>query len=93
MLTAIVMIDVEPDSVQEVAEQAVALNHVDEVYSVTGDFDLIALVRVAEHEQLAEVITGRLSKIPGIRATQTHLAFRTYSSKDLDAAFSLGLDN
>jgi DNA-binding Lrp family transcriptional regulator len=54
---------------------------------------LIAVVRVREHEQLAEVIPGRLNKIEGIRATETHIAFRTYSQHDLEAAFSLGLDD
>lgn len=92
MLTAIVMIDVEPEVIPEVAEQCVSLEYVSAVYSVTGDFDLIALIRVPEHDLLSEVITGKLSKIPGIRATQTHLAFREYSSRDLEAAFDLGLE-
>ena len=92
MLTAIVMIDVEPDAIPEVAEQCAALEYVSAVYSVTGDFDLIAIIRVPEHGLLAEVITGKLSKLPGIRATQTHLAFREYSSRDLEAAFDIGLE-
>ena len=69
-----------------------ALDGVTEVYSVTGDADLVAMVRVREHEQLADVIADRLSKVQGVAATSTHIAFRTYSKHDLEAAFSLGLD-
>lgn len=62
-----------------------------EVYSVTGDYDLVAIVRVRVHEQLAEVIPGGLHKVPGVTSTQTHIAFRAYSRHDLEAAFSIGL--
>ena len=64
---------------------------VSEVYSITGDHDLVAMVRVHRHEELAEVIPGRLNKIDGVVHTDTHIAFRTYSRHDLDAVFSLGL--
>ena len=64
---------------------------VSEVYSVTGEFDLVAMVRVRAHDELADVIPGRLNKVPGVTHTETHIAFRTYSRHDLDAAFSLGL--
>ena len=63
---------------------------VTEVYSVTGEFDLVALVRVRQHEELAEVIPGGLNKVAGVLTTETHVAFRTYSRHDLEAAFSLG---
>ena len=62
------------------------------MYSVTGDVDLIAMVRVREHEELAEVIADQLNKVEGVRATKTHIAFRAYSRHDLEAAFALGLD-
>ena len=72
--------------------QAIAdLDGVSEVYSVAGDVDLIAIVRVREFDQIAEVIAGRLSKIEGVLHTDTHVAFRAYSRHDLDAAFSIGL--
>ncbi|HEY6739407.1 MAG TPA: Lrp/AsnC ligand binding domain-containing protein [Actinopolymorphaceae bacterium] len=91
MITAIVFIQAEVDSIPEVAEQIAALDSVSEVYSVTGDIDLIAMVRVREHDEIANVIADRLNKVPGVLSTQTHIAFRAYSRHDLDAAFSIGL--
>ena len=76
----------------EVAEAVAALPGVSEVYSVTGALDLVAMVRVADHEQVAEVVADRLNKVPGILRTETHIAFRAYSAHDLEAAFSLGAD-
>jgi len=93
VITAIVLIKADVDRIPEVAEAIAALDGISEVYSVTGEFDLIAMVRVREHDQLADVIPGRLNKTEGIRATETHIAFRTYSQHDLEAAFSLGLDD
>lgn len=93
MITAIVLVHVEADRIPEVAETISALTGVSEVYSVTGDADLIAMVRVREHEALADVIADRISKVAGIRRTETHIAFRTYSKHDLDAAFSLGVED
>lgn len=90
MNTAIVFIRADVARIPEVAEQVAALPGVTEVYSVTGDIDLIAMVRVRSAEDIADVVTGRLNKVPGIVSTQTHIAFRAYSSHDLDAAFSLG---
>lgn len=90
MITAIVLIKAEVDRIPEVAEAVAEVSGVSEVYSVTGEFDLIAMVRVRQHDQLAEVIPGRLNKIEGVLATETHIAFRAYSSHDLEAAFSLG---
>ena len=90
MITAIVLIETHVDQVPEAAAAIAGLTGVSEVYSVTGDVDLVALVRVARHEDLAEVIADRLGKVPGVRATKTYLAFQAYSRHDLDAAFSLG---
>lgn len=90
MNTAIVFIRAEVSRIPEVAEQVAALPGVTEVYSVTGDIDLIAIVRVRTADEIADVVTGHLNKVPGITSTQTHIAFRAYSSHDLDAAFSLG---
>lgn len=92
MFTAIVLIESDPQRIQHVAEEAAAITHVSEVYSVTGEIDLIAIVRVAEHDQLSEVITSKLNRIEGIRSTRTHLAFRTYSREHLEAAFALGIE-
>jgi DNA-binding Lrp family transcriptional regulator len=92
VVTAIVMVSVETDKIPEVAEQLAGLDGVSEVYSVAGDADLVAIVRVREFDQIAEVIAGRLSKVPGVVHTDTHIAFRAYSRHDLDATFSLGLE-
>ena len=92
MITAIVMIDAATDSIAEVAEAVAGLEGVSEVYSVAGDVDLVAVVRVREFEQVAEVIAGRINKVPGVVDTDTHIAFRAYSRHDLEAAFSIGLD-
>ena len=92
MITAIVLIKTSVDRIPEIAEQIASLDNVSEVFSVTGTYDLIAMVRVRQHEDLTEVIPGRISKIPGVQATVTHVAFRTYSQHDLESAFSLGLD-
>jgi DNA-binding Lrp family transcriptional regulator len=92
MITAIVMIATEADQIPEVAAAIADLEGVSEVYSVAGDVDLIAVVRVREFEAIAEVIAGRLSKIPGVLHTDTHIAFRAYSRHDLEATFSLGLE-
>ncbi|MGH3344228.1 MAG: Lrp/AsnC family transcriptional regulator [Carbonactinosporaceae bacterium] len=93
MITAIVLIKASTDAIPEVAEAIAALAGVSEVYSVTGEFDLVAMVRVREHDDLAEVIPGRLNKVPGVQHTETHIAFRTYSQHDLESAFSIGLED
>ena len=93
MISAIVLISAEVDRIPEVAAAIADLTGVSEVYSVTGDVDLIAIVRVRHHEELADVIADQLNKVSGVLSTQTHIAFRTYSKHDLEAAFSLGLDD
>jgi DNA-binding Lrp family transcriptional regulator len=93
VISAIVLIKAEVDRIPEVAGAIAELDNVSEVYSVTGDVDLIAIVRVRHHEELADVIADQLNKVSGILGTQTHIAFRTYSKHDLEAAFSLGLDD
>ena len=92
MITAIVHIDTDPSRIPEIASQIAEIGAVSEVYSVTGDADLIAMVRVHEHEQLADVIADRISKVDGVLRTRTYLAFRAYASEDLDAAFAIGLE-
>ena len=62
------------------------------MYSVTGGIDLIAMVRVRSIDQVSEVVTERLNRVPGVVDTETHIAFRAYSSHDLEAAFSLGAE-
>lgn len=93
MITAIVLIKADVARIPEVAQHAADVPGVMEVYSVTGGVDLIAMVRVTAYEQLAEVISGSINKVDGVLETDTHLAFRTYSQRDLDAGFDLGLDD
>jgi DNA-binding Lrp family transcriptional regulator len=92
MITTIVMVSVESNRIPEVAQEIADLDGVSEVYSVAGDVDLIAIVRVREFDRIAEVIAGRLSKIEGVLHTDTHVAFRAYSRHDLDSAFAIGLE-
>jgi DNA-binding Lrp family transcriptional regulator len=89
--TAIVHIDCATDSIPEVAEALAELPGVSEVYSVAGNVDLIAIVRVARFEEIADVIAGRISKTPGVINTESHIAFRAYSRHDLEDAFAIGL--
>ncbi len=93
MITTIVMIGVESDRIPDVAQQIADIAGVSEVYSVAGDIDLIAIVRVREFDQIADIIAGRISKVPGVIATDTHVAFRAYSRHDLDDAFSIGYED
>ena len=92
MITAIVFVQAYVARIPEVAEQIAALDGVSEVYSVTGEIDLIAMVRVRQHEDVAYVVADRLNKVPGVLRTETHIAFRTFSKHDLEAAFAIGLD-
>src|SRR2546423_9948686 len=90
MVTAIVFIKADVARIPEVAEQVAAIDGVSEVYSVTGGLDLIAPVPVARHDDLATVIPEHGHPGPGVLSTETHIAFRAYSSHDLEAAFTLG---
>lgn len=92
MISAIVLIKAEVARIPEAAEEIAEIDGISEVYSVTGDVDLIAVARVSHHEEFADVIADRLNKVQGVLETSTHIAFRTYSSQDLDAGFDLGLD-
>ena len=93
MITAIVLVTCAVDRIPEVAQAIADLEGVSEVYSVAGDVDLVAMVRVRRHEDLQDVIPGHLNKIDGVAATTTHIAFQAYSQHDLEATFSLGLEN
>ena len=92
MITAIVFVKADVARIPEVAEQIAAIDGISEVYSVTGQIDLIALVRVRSHDDVADVVADQLNKVAGVISTETHIAFRAYSQHDLESAFSLGLD-
>lgn len=90
MITAIVLIHAEASRIPETAQAVADLEGVAEVYSCAGDVDLIAIVRVRDHEQIAQVVTGAVDKVPGVAKTTTHIAFKSYSRADIEAGFSLG---
>jgi len=92
VLTAFVLIDCDPGLIPEVATQVANLKGVSECYSVAGDADLIAIVRVRDHHELADVIADGVSKVGGVAHTKTMIAFRTYSNTELEQAFALGLE-
>jgi DNA-binding Lrp family transcriptional regulator len=93
VITAIVMVTVETDQIPEVAQTLADIDGVSEVYSVAGHVDLIAVVRVREFDQVADVIAGKMDKVDGVLDTETHIAFRAYSRHDLEAAFAIGFDD
>lgn len=92
MITAIVLIHAATDRIPETAQAIADINGVAEVYSCAGDVDLVAIVRVADHEALADLVPGSIGRVEGVLDTDTHIAFRSYSSRDTDAAFALGDD-
>lgn len=87
---AIVLIEVERDAMPTFGGTLADLAGVQEAWSVTGDWDFVAIVRVPRHELLSEVITGQLLQLPGVSRTQTMVAFEAFSRHDLDAMFSIG---
>lgn len=92
MITAIVFVQADVARIPEVATEIADIEGVSEVYSVTGQIDLIAMVRVSTPEDVAAVVADRLNKVEGVRDTETHIAYRAYSRHDLEATFSLGVD-
>ncbi len=91
MVTAFVFITCEPQRISDIAQAVAELPNVAEVYSVTGDYDIIAVLRVNDYESLDEVVPGGIARIAGVRHTTTVLAFRRYSRRDLEAGFDIGL--
>ncbi|HWO63467.1 MAG TPA: Lrp/AsnC ligand binding domain-containing protein [Umezawaea sp.] len=92
MINAIVLIQAAAEAIPEAAQTIAELDGVTEVYSCAGDVDLIAIVKVTRHEDLAELVPGQIGKVPGVLNTDTHISFRSYSKRDTEAAFSIGLE-
>jgi DNA-binding Lrp family transcriptional regulator len=90
MITAILLCTVDRQRIPETAQKLVDIPEVSEVYSVAGDYDLVAIVRVRHQEELAEVVTAKLAPLDGIVRTNTLIAFRTFSNHDLERLFSIG---
>ncbi|NNJ10038.1 Lrp/AsnC ligand binding domain-containing protein [Chloroflexales bacterium ZM16-3] len=91
MLTAFVLISCESRRISEVAQAVAELPNVAEVYSVTGEVDIIALLRVSDYDSLDDSVPGGVAQIPGVIGTRTVLAFRRYARRDLEAGFDIGL--
>ena len=93
MVAAVVLLTVERDQINEVAARLAAMEGVSEVYSVAGRYDLVGIVQVKTNEELADLVTSQMLKLPGCGQTETLIAFRAYSRHDLESAFSLGPDS
>lgn len=92
MVTAIILINAKRDRIPETTQALVDIKGVSEVYSVAGDYDIAAIVRVRENQNLADLVTKKLLKLDGIEKSTTLIAFETFSRYDLERMFSLGLD-
>jgi len=90
MVTALVLLNVERQKIKNVSQKLVDMKEVSEVYSVAGRFDLVAIVRVKKNQQIAEVISDKFAELEGITATETLIAFNTFSRHDLEHMFSIG---
>ena len=92
MLTALVLINVKRGEINATAQALLAIPGVAEVYSVTGEYDLVAILRLAQYEDLADVVTARMIALDGITRTQTLMAFKAYSREDLEQAWDIGVE-
>lgn len=92
MVTAIMLINADRNSIPDTAQMLADMDGVAEVYSTSGEFDIVAILRVHEYEQLASLVTERLLKIPSITGARTHMAFQTYSKRDLEHIFDIGAE-
>ncbi|NLD76480.1 MAG: Lrp/AsnC family transcriptional regulator [Acidimicrobiales bacterium] len=92
MVNAFLMLRAEPARIADLAGELADIAGVAEVYSVAGDVDLVAIIRVRHHDDLAEVVTRHIARLDGVIETRTMIAFKAYSRHDLDAMWSLGSD-
>lgn len=90
MVTALVLMHVEGDRVDEVAQRLISWPGVSEVYPIAGEWDLVAVLRVQKNEEVADLVTHRILKTPGVEETETLIAFKAYSRHDLERMFSIG---
>jgi DNA-binding Lrp family transcriptional regulator len=92
MVTAIVLINTKHGHINSVAEALVEMEGVSEVYSVGGRYDLVAVIRVRSNEQMADLVTNSMLKLPNIEKTETLIAFKAFSQHDLERMFSIGVE-
>lgn len=91
MVTSVILIKVERKKINEVAEQLAEMPGISESYSVSGKYDIVAIARVANNEELAELVTKKMLNIDAIQKTETMLAYKAYSRHDLEAMFNIGM--
>jgi DNA-binding Lrp family transcriptional regulator len=92
MVSAIVLLTVERDKINSVADAIADVEGVSEVYSIAGRYDLAAIVRATDNDQLAKIVTEHIRALPGITTSETLIAFRVYSRHDLERMFSIGME-
>ncbi|MFN2490974.1 MAG: Lrp/AsnC family transcriptional regulator [Actinomycetota bacterium] len=92
MVNTVVLAVCNIHRIPETAQAVADIPEVSEVYSVAGDHDLVIMVRVRNHDDLARVVSEGIAKIPGIERTQTLVAFKVYSRHDVEALFSVGFE-
>ncbi|HNQ84316.1 MAG TPA: Lrp/AsnC ligand binding domain-containing protein [Deltaproteobacteria bacterium] len=92
MVTAIILLNVARERINEIAEKLADMPGMSEIFSVSGRFDLIAIARVGSTDDLADLVTNKMLKVPGITGSETMLAFRAYSRHDLEGMFSVGFE-
>ena len=90
MTHAVVLIEAERNAMSTLGGQLADIDGVAEAYSVTGEWDFVAIVRVSRHDQLADIVTAQIGQLPGVLKTQTMVAFEAFSRHDLEAMFSIG---
>ncbi len=93
MVSAIVLLTIERDKINKVADTIADLEGVSEVYSVAGRYDLVAVIRVKTNEELARVVTEHIRGVAGITSSETLIAFQVFSRHDLERMFSIGMEN
>jgi len=92
MVSTVVLLNVEPDKINTVAQAIADIKGVSEVFSVAGRYDLVAIIRVKNNERIAEVVTEHMLEVTGIIRSETLIAFRVFSRHDLESMFSLGME-
>lgn len=92
MVTAFILMNVETGRLPAVADELLQIQGVTEVYSVAGGWDLVAIARVRQHEALSDLITEHVANVRGILKTETLIAFRAFSKRDLATMWEIGVD-
>lgn len=92
MVTAFILMNVTRPRLKSIADDLLAIDGIAEVYSVAGPFDIVAIARVKEHETLNDLVTEHVAALEGVESTETLIAFKTFSKKDLGMLWDIGLE-